>query len=274
VRAAALLGIACAVAPAAHASLALGSAGASYSQSFDSLSTTGSANAWLNDATLQGWSLFVQPAPGSAVTAYVAGDGSGNTGGFYSYGSTGSADRALGGLGSGGAYFGAPASGAVAGWIVLALTNTSGHMLDGFTLHYDGEQWRNGGNTSAQTMVLEYGFGASFASVSSWTAAGALFNWASLVNTATAAAVNGNTTGLAANRGGTVNTAWNDGQTLWLRWIENNDPGNDHGLAIDNLSFTAGQEVPAAVPLPPPFALMAAALGAMGFVSRRLRERR
>ncbi len=38
------------------------------------------------------------------------------------------------------------------------------------------------------------------------------------------------------------NLAWTSGETLWLRWIELNDAGNDHGLALDNfsLSWAAG----------------------------------
>jgi hypothetical protein len=45
---------------------------------------------------------------------------------------------------------------------------------------------------------------------------------------------------LLAGIGGTIGSlSWNDGDTLWIRWIENNDVGNDHGLALDNFQFTA-----------------------------------
>lgn len=220
----------------AHAAISLNSAASTYAQTFDSLANAGTNNAWANDSTLQGWSLF--NAAGNAITTINAGDGSSNAGAFYSFGTSAATDRALGGAASGGAYFGSPASGAVAGYIALALTNTSGAAFDSFTLSFNGEQWRNGGNTSAQTMALQYGFGATFGSVSSWTAAGAAFNWASPVVGATAAAVNGNTAGLVANVGGTVTTNWAAGDTLWVRWVENNDTGNDHGLAIDNLSLS------------------------------------
>jgi hypothetical protein len=33
---------------------------------------------------------------------------------------------------------------------------------------------------------------------------------------------------------------WNAGDTLWLRWVERNDAGNDHGLAIDNFELATG----------------------------------
>lgn len=211
-----------------------------YSQNFDSLASSGTANSWANDSTLAGWSLFRQPAPGSDITTYVAGTGSGNAGSFYSFGSAGSSERALGGLGSGGTYFGGPGNNAVAGWIALAATNATGGTINDATLTFDGEQWRNGGNTTAHSMVLEYGFGNSFTSVASWTAASSSFTWSSVVNTSTGAAVDGNTAGLVAGVGGTLSGLdWNAGETLWLRWVEVNNASNDHGLAIDNVSLTA-----------------------------------
>lgn len=257
----------------ANAAIVISAAGQNYTQGFDTLANTGTTATWANDSALAGWSLFRQPASGTAITAVNVGNGSGNGGAFYSFGSASSSERALGGLGSGGAYFGSPASGAVAGWIAAEFRNDSGQSLTGFSLGFNGEQWRNGGNTSAQTMVLEYGFGSSFASVSSWVSPGGLFDWSSLVNTATAAAVDGNTAGLAASRGGVVNTTWNANETLWVRWAEVNDMANDHGLAIDNVSFLAGEAVPSAVPLPAPFALIAAGLGVLGWLSRYRQQR-
>lgn len=215
----------------------------SYSQNFDTLTTSTAAVAWTNGTTLEGWYLFRQPAPGTALTTYVGGSGGSNAGSFYSFGTT--AERALGGVGSGGTYYApagvsAPGNGAVAGWIAMAATNGTGSTLNQFTLTFNGEQWRNGGNTTAQTMVLEYGFGTDFASVLTWSAPGGSFNWTSLVNTASAAAIDGNSAGLVSGLGGTINGInWVAGSTLWVRWIEVNDAGNDHGLAIDNVQLTA-----------------------------------
>jgi hypothetical protein len=217
---------------------------------------------WTNNSTLPGWSLFT--GAGAAITTYAANDGGSNTGAFVSYGSTGSTERALGGLASGGAYFGSPATGAVAGYIALALVNDSGIGLASFTLGYDGEQWRNGGNTSAQSLVLEYGFGASFGAVAGWTATTATFTVPSPIATATAAAVNGNVAGLTAGLGGTINVDWAPGQTLWLRWADRNDAGNDHGLAIDNLSLSVTP-----VPEPGTGALLLAGLAAVAALARR-----
>jgi hypothetical protein len=62
---------------------------------------------------------------------------------------------------------------------------------------------------TAQTMVVEYGFGTSFTAVSTWTPSGSGFNFTSPVftNTASGAAVDGNTAGLIAGLGGSVNTS-------------------------------------------------------------------
>ncbi len=216
--------------------------GSLYGNTFDGLATSAGPNSWTNDfSPYQGWHLFNNV--GAGITTYSGGTGSSATGNFWSYGTT--SERALGGLGSSGAYFGSPASGAVAGYIAVKFTNATGVTLDQLSIGFDGEQWRNGGNTSAQTMVLEYGFGSSFTGVGTWIAPGGNFNWTSVVNTATAAAVNGNAAGLVAGRGGVLTSVpWANGQSLWIRWIERNDVGNDHGLAIDRFSFSAISSVP------------------------------
>jgi hypothetical protein len=238
----------------AQATVSVTSTAFTYSQSFDSLAGSGSANAWTNDSTLAGWSLFNGT---TALTTYRAGTGSDNAGGVYSFGLAGG-ERALGSV----------ASGTVANpTLVAAFTNDSGHALNSFTLNFDGEQWRNGGNTTAQKLTVQYGFGTSFATVGAWQSAGSAFDVNSLVNASTAAAVNGNVAGKSAGLGGTVATDWAAGSTLWVRWNDVNDSGADHGLAIDNVSLS----VTAAVPEPESYALLLAGLGVVSFVARRRR---
>ncbi|MFM1798791.1 MAG: hypothetical protein RLZZ117_1069 [Cyanobacteriota bacterium] len=212
----------------------------SYTQTFDALALAGTGLTWTNDQTLPGWSLFRQAGGGVALSTYSANNGSSATGAFVSFGGNGSSDRALGGVGSGGTYYGSPSSGSVAGWFALALTNASPLPIQSLSISFQGEQWRNGGNTTAQTMVLQHGYGDRFAEVSAWRTPGGSFQWSSPVATATAGAVDGNSSGRVSGRGGELDlaaTPWAPGATLWLRWVENNDPGNDHGLAIDDLSI-------------------------------------
>jgi hypothetical protein len=248
----------------ASATISYTTIGTTIPQNFDTLSTTTGTNvAWTNNSTLPGWYLF--NSSGAAITTYRASNGGENTGAFYSFGSTAN-DRALGGVASGGTYFGSPVTGAVAGWIAVGFTNNSPLDWGNFTVAYNGEQWRNGGNTTAQSMVFEYGIGATFAGVTTWTAPGGAFDYASPVTGATAATVDGNAAGLVADRGGFVRLPVPVNSTLWLRWVERNDTGNDHGLAIDGFTFVA------AVPEPSAFLFGGLMAGVVAFGGRQLRS--
>lgn len=250
--------------------------GPTYNQDFNSLSASGTSNAWANDSTISGWYLFRRTSASDttpvAITNYDAGAGTSNTGKYWSFGSAGSAERALGGIASGNATnWGSAPSGSVAGWMSVAFDNGTGSTLKRFTVRFDGEQWRDGGAPvpNAQTMVMEYGFGTSFSAVTTWTAAGSSFNWSSpvFVNTTTGAAVDGNAAGLVGGVGGTINgLSWAPGAKMFIRWIENNDVGNDHGLALDNFSFTAD-----AIPEPASITLLSL-FGCVAFGLRRSRR--
>ena len=220
--------------------ITINSSTSSYSQNFDGLAATTATNiVWSNNTTLSGWYLF--NGSNTAITTYSAETGSTGTATYSSYGATnGGTERALGSIGSGGAYWGSPASGNVGGYMAVAFLNSSGTTINNVSVSFDGEQWRNGGNATAQTMTLQYGFGSTFAGVSTWVTPGGNFNFTSPVATATAAAVNGNVAGKAAGLGGSLSSlGWANNATLWIRWVEVNDTGNDHALGIDNFSFTA-----------------------------------
>ena len=211
-------------------------------------------------ATLVGWSLFT--TAGADVTSYRTGTGSVNNGAIYSFGAAASTERALGGVGSS----------AFSGYIAVALKNASGGNYNSLTIKYDGEQWRNGGNITPQTMVLEYGFGSTFATVSSWTQGGASFDFTSLQNTATAAALDGNAAGnRTTGLGGVISSTWNSGDTLWIRWIENNDSGNDHGLAIDDFLISA-DAIPAVPEASTWYAGIGLSLGMLVSFVRKIRK--
>lgn len=239
----------------AQAAVSVNSTAFTYSQTFDTLASTGST-AFINDTTLLGWSLFRTAGTSLSVTA---GTGSSNAGGFYSFGSSGSTERALGSVASG-------STGTLN--YALSLTNNSGALINSFTLGFDGEQWRNGGVAAPHTLTLQYGFGASYAAVTSWLSPGAGFDFSSVIGTTTAAPIDGNVTGRVAGLGGTVATNWAVGDTLWIRWTDVDNTGGDHGLAIDNINLSV---TAAAVPEPGTYALMLAGLGAVGFIARRRR---
>jgi hypothetical protein len=107
--------------------------------------------------------------------------------------------------------------------------------------------------------------GAAFGTVASWVTPGGLADFTSPVASTTAGAVDGNVAGRVGNLGlAATGLNWESGQTLWLRWSDRNDNGNDHGLAIDDLSF-------AVTPIPEPgtWGLMLAGLAAVGLIARR-----
>lgn len=251
------------------ASININSPGTAYRQNFNSLAGSGKNDSWGNGTTLAGWYLFRQPAPGAGVGTYHTGTGSLSTSGFYSFGDSGSSDRALGGIGAGSGYFGKPDSGEVAGWIAVAFVNNSGITLSDFTVHWNGEQWHHGsGNDQSESMSFEYGFGDTFQSVADWIAPGGNFDWTSPVTDAKSAAVDGNQAGRVPDVGGTVNGhSWMNHKTLWLRWTVNNDVGSDHGLAIDDFSLSTPA---AAVTDNVPFGWTAVLLLGIVGVSRRI----
>lgn len=252
-------------AASASATVSVTSGSFSYSQNFNSLATASASPvtaSWTNDSTIVGWSLFLSNL--TAPTTYRAELGNQDVGSFTSYGADSSTDRALGGIsGPNNAYFGSPAAGAVSGYIAVAFTNNAGSALNSFTLGFSGEEWRYS-SAGAQAMVLEYGFGATFASVATWSAPGGLFDWTSpQFGGAGLGGIDGNGIGRVSGRGGSVPVTWAAGQTLWIRWIERNDVGANHGLAIDDLTFTV-----TAVPEPSSYFLLLAGIAAVGSVIR------
>lgn len=106
---------------------------------------------------------------------------------------------------------------------------------------YDGEQWRNGGNTSPHSLTFDYRVGPSVALTDPGYTAESSLDFTGPIATATAAALDGNN---PANRVAGIFAkvkvgSWAPAEQLMLRWSDINDTGNDHGLAIDNFSFSA-----------------------------------
>ena len=230
------------------------SGGLTYSQDFDSLSNSpaGSSATWTDNSTpgVAGWYASRAFTGGTtsaygpyAYTGYRIGDGSANNGTIWSFGTIGATDRALGSLGSG-----TPKTNVFG----VRIANDTASAVDNVLVSYTGEQWRVGGNTAIHKLDFSYQIG-SFASPigvetapsGGWTAFSAL-NFNSPVTGASATALDGN---LVANR--TVfssvlltGVSLNPGQEIFLRWLDIDDSGNDHGLAIDDFSVSFAAVVP------------------------------
>ena len=215
------------------------SAGNSYSQDFNTLASQSSQGTnWTDNITIPGW--YSSQSLGSlVVTNYRVSAGGANNGALYSFGTGSDADRALGSIGSG-----TPGNFACG----VRIQNDTASFMTNFTVACTGEQWRNGGNVTAQKLSFFYTISSSAITTSDavsnnfvWTPVTAL-DFTTPTTGATAASLDGNA---AANR--TVISAVTlpgvvvaPAQEIFLRWFDPNDSGNDHGVSIDDLTVTFG----------------------------------
>jgi len=207
--------------------------GAPAVQSFDGLAASGTGTA-LPD----GW--YFKEDGTNANGTYTAGDGSANQGDTYSFGSTGSSDRALGTL----------RSGSVSTVIGARLRNDTGNTLNQIDVAYAGEQWRRGGSTSVDRLDFQYSLDAT--SVGDTAATWVDFDSLGFVSPNMAAA-NGALDGNAsANRtaisGSITGLSLAPSATIWVRWTDFDVPSSDDGLAIDDVSFAVDGTPPVDVP--------------------------
>jgi hypothetical protein len=208
--------------------------GGTYTQDFNTLATNGLANTWDGGYTLFGWFAGESLSP-LTITSYRAGSGTDLTGALYSFGSSGSNERALGSLAS-----------ATPGTIGFGVcfTNDTAASVSNFTVSYTGEQWRSGGSGSVtNTLSFWYRVGAPPLTnpepgiVVNWTAVTNLF-FPSPIVSATAGALDGNQ---AANQHVLAATSIPGlivppGQEVFFRWTDPDDAGFDQAMAVDDLT--------------------------------------
>ncbi|HEX3599702.1 MAG TPA: PEP-CTERM sorting domain-containing protein [Lacipirellulaceae bacterium] len=271
-----------------------------YSQNFDTLPSSpqnvslgASPAGWTDDNgapaagnfSIIGWYLYhpISQSEGGANghQRMRVGAGTVNTGAFMSFGASGSTERALGDVGSTtlAANPTAPATGTPIYW-ALRVNNSTGQTLGSFTVSYFGEQWRDGNNTTPEAITVGY-TNAAATDATNWadqtavngdfTAIPALtFNPPVTANND--AAVDGNVAGRSPSALTATITGlnWASGTDLWIRFNEPQVAGNDDGLAIDDVSFSAEAVV---VPEPASVCLLAvAAIGFLGAERRAIRR--
>ena len=223
-----------------------------YSQNFDGLAAVDTSQA------LPAGFQIVENGGGSAADgSYAAGTGSSNAGNAYSFGAAGSSDRALGSLASG-------SVGPI--WFGGVFTNGLAGAIESLAFSYSGEQWRSA-NATGDGLAFQFSLDAADLESGTWvTYAGLGF---APTNNSNAGAINGNA--FATGISGTIsNLSIAQGQRFGFRWMDVDSAGSDHGLAVDDLSITAGLAV-GAVPEPSTWALLILGFGIVGSSLRRRR---
>ena len=205
-------------------------ASGTYTQNFNTLISTGTGT-WTDDATISSW----YAKRSGTGTSIAADSGSGTAGNLYSYGASGNSDRAIGSIGSSNAAAGNFAWG-------VQLKNDSASAATIGTVSYVGEQWRNGGNTTANVVTFWYKISSTVitdltpAADTGWTAITAL-NFSSPINTASAAALDGNAAANRVSVSSNINLSIPAGNYVMFRWKDPDHSGTDHGLATDDVSI-------------------------------------
>jgi hypothetical protein len=197
--------------------------GVNFSQNFNTLATSGS-----NNTSLPSEFKFVEAGTSGNLT-YAANNGSSTSGDTYSFGATGSSDRALGEL----------TTSTVQSTIGACFVNNTNHPFTSFIIGYTGEEWRLG-VADGTLDRLDFQYSTSATSLSS----GNYLNVDDLDFTTKENSVAGAKDGnAAANR--TVFAALaitpaapiQPEQTFYIRWLPSNISGANDGLAIDDFSI-------------------------------------
>ncbi|MFD3000541.1 T9SS type A sorting domain-containing protein [Pontibacter toksunensis] len=203
-----------------------------YTQNFDILPDSGTA-VWANGTSyMAGWS--VQRT--KQTSSIIANDGSSNTGAFYSYGSNGSKERALGAISS--------LNAGEFAWSVL-LQNTTGDTIHHVDISFYGEQWRISNKTAGEHKIAFYyalsdkkeSFDLSPRADAKWVPYPDL-DFKSPHFFTEGKRLNGNASANRAFLATQLTVNIPDGHYLMLRWKDADELEADHGLAIDDFSIT------------------------------------
>lgn len=214
-----------------------------YSQNFDSLSAQqGQDVQWTHGTTLTGWYSseasyhVLDDAPGGAFTRR-----------FFSFGSQGATDRALGASARPGA-----TTGPTDVFFGIELKNQTFDTITNLKIRYTGEQWSSRDN-NRQSLFFQFsttatalvGAGATFTAFDTGK-----FN---SPKTGFLGKLDGNAAGNNVVKTLNINNLnIANGSTFWIRWQDVDTPGIDHGLGIDDVSIEAFTNISAPPPIPEP----------------------
>lgn len=208
-----------------QAQISLSTFGGTYSQNFNNLASTGTSESVPN-----GWN-FVEVG-NNANTFYTASNGSSGNTDTYSFG-TSSADRALGRINDNN----------FESIIGASFQNNTGQAVS-FKITYDGEQWRKGAGGGIPQDALTFQFSKNNID---WTTDDNLKFDAPNIGTGnpfSASALNGNDPANRETLTATVALRAEPGENFYIRWVDLNPGGREHGLAIDNFSIQTVAPVP------------------------------
>ncbi len=221
---------------------------APYTQNFNTLPTSTAQASFVNNSTLPGvyaqamlTGLGAYPG-GTAPVPYYGNDGGQSTdANYYSFGTIGSTDRALGGIATTFIANGYPLTGT--GYVAMRFKNQTGRPIANLEVSYAMEQWYNSGKVDKAQVGFDYQvLSSAFTGAmeaGTWTSEPAL-GVAAPSTATTIASKNGNAPAnrrvLTATLRG-LNLAV--GQEIVLRWkyVLNKDT-NGNGLAVDDVTVT------------------------------------
>ena len=209
-------------------SVSLTALGTPYSQDFNTLGNSPDNTIFATLPT--GWFISESGTSARNDGKYAAGSGTSTTGDTYSFGATGSTERALGTL----------LSGTITSTIGASFTNNTGATITQLAIAFTGEMWRAGvtNRNAADRLDFSYSTSASSLTTGTWTAFSGLSVSSPVVN-ATAGALNGNVSPNRAAVTGTIaGLSVANGATVWIRWVDFDIASSDDGLAIDDFSIT------------------------------------
>jgi uncharacterized repeat protein (TIGR01451 family) len=200
-----------------------------YLENFDTLAQSG-----VSSTTPPVWTRAESGA--NANTTYTANNGGSNTGDTYSYGTTGSSERALGTL----------RATTFVPTIGTFYRNDTGFTINSLQIAYTGEEWRLGtaSRVVPDRLDFQYSTNATSLTTGTWTDVDAL-DFSAPNNTGTGAKDGNDPANRTAINSTISGLSIAPGATFWIRWNDFEATGADDGLAVDDFSLTAGINTPA-----------------------------